>query len=263
MAALTVVLGLLLAACGGDGADGVAGGATDGDAVATVDAGEIQLGPDGQPQAFVDRDPLPSCGTLETFPPQEDPPLSPEESCFRDAVGGDEGAELVRRARTFEGDLILDYFRALPGGTTVEVFSDSTADEFGPRHWYRRECTGLKERRATLFEFEDCGESQTYLARQLTGRWVDAGTIEFRADGTWSATDACEHGRGTFTVDEVGTFEATVIQRDATSGADCEAADSPLDALETAVRARVTADETLALHRSVRDLELARFSLAD
>jgi hypothetical protein len=40
------------------------------------------------------------------------------------------GAELVVSAPTVEGDPIVTYYRVLPGGG-VEIFVDSTLDEFG------------------------------------------------------------------------------------------------------------------------------------
>ena len=69
---------------------------------------------------------LPSCGSIELHQGETIPPDALE--CLAD--GGAGGAELMVTAPTVEGDPIVTYYRALPGGG-IEVFTDMTQDAFG------------------------------------------------------------------------------------------------------------------------------------
>lgn len=82
--------------------------------------------PEPAPRAFVERAVLPSCGSVELGQGETIPQDLLD--CF--AKAGADGAELVVTAPTTEGDPIVTYYRALPGGG-VERFDDMTADAYG------------------------------------------------------------------------------------------------------------------------------------
>lgn len=171
------------------------------------------------PAAFTARTPLPSCGSyelgLEALPSQAG-------RCMTAAVGTTAGAELVLSRPTVEGDAVVTYFRALPGSTSIEVFIDSTKDKFGTRVWSRQMCGGFVNER---LDPRDCAEPTEFLARELTGRWLPRQidgfefpkssldrspyAVRFLADGTWTGSDGCNAIGGTYTIDPVGTFNAT------------------------------------------------------
>ena len=88
------------------------------------------------PAEFRDRAALPSCGS--TTGAAGALPRAPV-ACFDAAVGGPRGAELRVLTYTPEGDEIVSYYRALPGGG-VEVLIDSSADQYGSGGWVRRSC---------------------------------------------------------------------------------------------------------------------------
>ena len=78
------------------------------------------------PAAFTERPVLPSCGSVEL---DQGEPI-PQEAIDCLAGAGAGGAELIVTSPTVEGDPIVSYYRALPGGG-IEVFSDMTQDAFG------------------------------------------------------------------------------------------------------------------------------------
>ncbi|MCR2811068.1 hypothetical protein [Microbacterium sp. zg.B185] len=80
---------------------------------------------DPGPPAFRQRDPLPSCGTVELTQGEQTP--ADAIACVDGA--GAAGAELVVTAPTVEGDPVTTYFRALPGGG-IEMFVDLSEDMF-------------------------------------------------------------------------------------------------------------------------------------
>jgi len=93
----------------------------------------------GAPAAVTDRPSLQACGTVtlgqgETVPDEA-------WACF-DAHAAT-GAELVVSRPTTEGDPIVTYYRTGPGIAGVEVFTDTTADQFGPRTWTHEMCARL------------------------------------------------------------------------------------------------------------------------
>lgn len=77
----------------------------------------------GVPQEVAERAKLPACGEIELD--QAEPIPEAAVACM-DAAG-DEGAELIVTAPTVEGEPIVMYYRALPGGG-VELYQDSTRD---------------------------------------------------------------------------------------------------------------------------------------
>lgn len=107
------------------------------------------------PDAFTSRVPLPSCGTYDIG--HDDTPDAAA-TCFADAVGGSEGAEYAVTRATDEGDPIVTYYRTLPGDSTVDVFIDSTRDDFGTKGWTRQTCTGYD---LAMREATGCGPGQT------------------------------------------------------------------------------------------------------
>ena len=90
--------------------------------------------------AFVrERPALPPCGEYGVGPrPLPQAVLD----CFGTAVGTPEGAEYAVADRTEEGDVVVRYYRALPGTTGVEVLYDATRDAFGTGRWQQISCTG-------------------------------------------------------------------------------------------------------------------------
>lgn len=63
--------------------------------------------------------------------------------CFAGAVERRSGAELARASMTDEGDVVVRYYRAVPGASGVEVFVDATRDKFGSSRWLQARCTGF------------------------------------------------------------------------------------------------------------------------
>lgn len=92
-----------------------------------------------EPAAFQDRERLPSCGQVEAGHGQVPPAPA---GCLASAVGTEDGAELAVSFLTVEGDPIVIYSRALPGGG-VEVFGDTTRDDLGRKVWVRSACDGF------------------------------------------------------------------------------------------------------------------------
>ena len=89
------------------------------------------------PAAFRDRAPLPSCGSTVLTGSGTVPPEAA--ACLDRAVGSARGAELRVVTVTVEGDDVVRYFRAVPGGGVV-VLVDSTEDAFGDRGWSQLDC---------------------------------------------------------------------------------------------------------------------------
>lgn len=111
--------------------------------------------PDALPPRFVDRLPLPSCGTYElaarhtsaglslsqNLAAQADPTLPMEAArCLLGAVGSAAGAELGAQTRTVEVAPVVAWYRALPDSDRIEVYRDTTAGEWGPHQWTYELC---------------------------------------------------------------------------------------------------------------------------
>ncbi|MDY0909992.1 hypothetical protein [Microbacterium sp. CFBP9034] len=94
------------------------------------------------PEAFTTRPELPSCGHIELNQGDDLPQEAID--CLADA--GAPGAELVVTAPTVEGDPVITYYRALPGGG-IEVFTDMTQDAYGGGWWHSScpEATGIDD----------------------------------------------------------------------------------------------------------------------
>jgi heat shock protein HslJ len=227
-AAVTALL--LLASCGTDGDAGAVAdrSATPGTSIAPTAAPSplrdradvLELDPSTAPADFLTRTPLPSCGAY-LVPPIEMLPADASQ-CVADALGTPHGAELASQVTTVEGDAVVTYLRILPGTAGIEVFDDSTRDQFGTKIWTRAACTGLD---AATARPTACTQNAAYLNGDIAGRWlpreIDDFTfttamsdraqfaIELRADGTWSGSDGCNALGGTYTADQRGAFRAT------------------------------------------------------
>jgi len=127
---------------------------SDGDLVFFADDGQelgeltpavVVYDPKTAPPPFVDRDPLPSCGSFVLD--QGQAPSSTALSCLKVALVDGSGAELALSQPTIEGDAVVTYYRALPGSSTLRVFTDSTTDVFGARSWSVTTCTGFDTER--------------------------------------------------------------------------------------------------------------------
>lgn len=95
-------------------------------------------GPDPAKGQFDGREPLESCGQV-TLGQGERLPADAWD-CLE--AGVTTGAELVVALPTTEGDTIRYYFRVGPDLDGVEIFIDSTEDQWGTGKWDRRQCTG-------------------------------------------------------------------------------------------------------------------------
>jgi hypothetical protein len=103
-------------------------------------------GSDGAPASFTEREPLPACdpvrlGQGETVPDDA-------WACLENGLV--EGAELVVEAPTTEGDPITTYYRVGPSIDGMEIFTDGTADTFGPGTWTHQLCPDTEDPREPL-----------------------------------------------------------------------------------------------------------------
>jgi hypothetical protein len=122
-----------------------------GAAVAVVGVVALWLELTGPPGAFRNRAQLPACGTVEAMHQE---PAGAAVDCFEQALRRGEGAELVVRYFTTEGDPIVEYYRTIPGTAGVEVFTDATEDRYGSRAWSHRRCPDAR----SLQAFGECQE---------------------------------------------------------------------------------------------------------
>lgn len=86
------------------------------------------------PQAFLGREELPACGTVELDQGEEIP--TGDIACLEEASVA--GAELAVTRPSTEGDPITQYYRVLPGGGW-EIYTDMTQDRYG-EGWWLDEC---------------------------------------------------------------------------------------------------------------------------
>ena len=91
-------------------------------------------------EQWQERSALPSCGefTLEVGEGLEASSRA-EVACLADAWAAGDGAELLVRYGTVEGDPIAEYYRVVQGGG-AEVFIDATQDKFGSQRWEFSRC---------------------------------------------------------------------------------------------------------------------------
>ncbi len=118
-----------------------------------VIAGCAAVGNDSDPveEKWASRDVLPGCGEVRLSQGESLEQASREGvACLRAALDSGEGAELTVTYPTVEGDPITIYRRVTPTGT-VEVYTDSTEDNFGQHRWTYKTCEN-----ATLPRILDC-----------------------------------------------------------------------------------------------------------
>lgn len=89
------------------------------------------------PASFTERTELPSCGTVQVD--QGRTVGDDAWACLDDAATAD-GAELVVTALSTEGDPLTTYYRVGPGIDGLELFVDSTQDEWGVQGWIHQVC---------------------------------------------------------------------------------------------------------------------------
>ncbi|MFD6178165.1 MULTISPECIES: hypothetical protein [unclassified Isoptericola] len=101
-------------------------------------------GPGNGEDAFAAREPLPSCGEVTARPDlgegEPKAELTEAFACLDAASARGEGAELLVRSLTVEGDPIVEYHRVGPGIDGLEIYVDGTQDTFGERIWTYRSC---------------------------------------------------------------------------------------------------------------------------
>ncbi|MFE5410308.1 hypothetical protein [Microbacterium sp. NPDC056569] len=86
------------------------------------------------PASFLEREQLPSCGTVELTQGEEIP--TADIACLEEATSA--GAELAVTRPTVEGDPVTEYYRVLPGGGW-EIYTDMTRDAYG-EGWWLNDC---------------------------------------------------------------------------------------------------------------------------
>jgi hypothetical protein len=120
-------------------------------------------GPGNGEDVFADRDTLPTCGEVTARPDLGDgepkAELTEAFACLDAASAQGDGAELIVRYLTVEGDPIVEYHRVGPGIDGLEIYVDATQDTYGDQIWSYRSCPG------------------TVTAAEPLGCW-DAGLVE-------------------------------------------------------------------------------------
>ncbi|MFE5308687.1 hypothetical protein [Isoptericola sp. NPDC056578] len=116
-------------------------------------------GPGDGEDVFAAREPLPTCGEVTARPDlgegEPKAELADAFACLDEAAARGEGAELLVRSLTVEGDPIVEYHRVGPGIDGLEVYVDGTRDTFGDQIWTYRSCPGT----VTTSEPQGCWES--------------------------------------------------------------------------------------------------------
>jgi hypothetical protein len=87
--------------------------------------------------------------------------------CLLNAFEQGRPAELAATRPTIEGDPITVYYRVWPAADiAVEIFTDSSRDEFRSAAWTYAECDGLAPSIAReVFELVGCPDEHQVLAR--------------------------------------------------------------------------------------------------
>jgi hypothetical protein len=112
-------------------------------------------GPD-IPAEVINRSPLPFCGVEQGAGPGVT--VNAEvRGCFLGAYREGTGAEYASIQMTLEGDPIATIMRTLPGGG-VELFIDSTQDQYGEDHWRRITCRTVTIDPRETFGPDGCDE---------------------------------------------------------------------------------------------------------
>ena len=102
------------------------------------------LGSDPVESQWESRDSLTSCGSLRLGQMDTlEVDGKTEVACLQRALISREGAELVVRYPTTEGDPVTDYYRVTATGST-EVYTDATQDAFSDGKWHYGSCNDPK-----------------------------------------------------------------------------------------------------------------------
>jgi hypothetical protein len=107
----------------------------------------------GVPDEFTNRSSLPDCGRADVTAGPPDAGGKEAIDCFDAALADGDGAELVVVHSTAEGDPVTEYYRALPDGGGVEIFSDNRQDAFRGVDWHHASCPEAR----SYLERGDCG----------------------------------------------------------------------------------------------------------
>lgn len=118
------------------------------------------------PDAVVNRTLLPFCGLSEIG--LSGPGDAAVRACFVAALAAGRPAEMAEIRHTIEGDPIAAIIRSRPGGG-VEIFFDSTQDQFGSRTWTRQVCAGHVTDPTSLYFGTDCRDEPL---GGVTGKWI-------------------------------------------------------------------------------------------
>lgn len=89
------------------------------------------------PDAFRDGLHRTSCGDITLGQGEQIPPVAVE--CI-DATIGLSDAELAVLSPTTEGDPIVTFYRTVPPADGIEIYTDATRDNFGPKTWTHQSC---------------------------------------------------------------------------------------------------------------------------
>lgn len=92
-------------------------------------------------EAFITRDPLPSCGTFAARRADDIPARYRE--CMTRGQDSGIGAELAVMTRTAQGDPITTYYRVTAPGGRAEAFVDHSAGRSGSAGWDHYFCALL------------------------------------------------------------------------------------------------------------------------
>lgn len=86
------------------------------------------------------RDKYPSCGEVQLDQGDRLAVRGRQEiDCLRKALDAGQGAEMSVSSLTIEGDPIREYYRLTPAGV-LEVYVDSTDDQFSDQKWSMDDC---------------------------------------------------------------------------------------------------------------------------
>ena len=94
------------------------------------------------PDAFLDREPLPSCGAVlrDLVGRPEATAALPEVRCLQQALTEGAAAELAVQTTTREGGTIVYYYRAERGRPGLEIFVDASDDAYSGSAWQHAVC---------------------------------------------------------------------------------------------------------------------------
>jgi hypothetical protein len=89
------------------------------------------------PAGFRDGLPRTSCGDITLGQGERIPAAAVE--CIDSAIGRSD-AELAVLSPTTEGDPIVTFYRTVPPAGGIEIYTDATQDNFGPKTWAHQSC---------------------------------------------------------------------------------------------------------------------------